>query len=258
MAILIIAEKTNQGLYRSLAIGRERVKIFRRKEAINSIRKRSTEIILLDAGFAVEKGLRLLKKIKSLYPFIPVIFLTGDESEDIVLRAFRGGARDFFRKPFSIQELQDTIKGLLSIKRSAKEKRSPFIKQKISDTEKRAKTSEINQRIDFLQTIGYIEKNLSDEIDLETLAISAYMSKYHFCRLFKKRVGLSPMRFVTFKRIERAKELLGKSDISVSGIAINVGFNDLSTFISHFKKFTGMTPNIYRKSLPGNSPRLKK
>ena len=256
MAVLIVAEKVNHQSYRSLSLGREKTNICTLKEAISSIKKRSTKVILLDPGFAIERGLRLLKEIKTLYPSIPVIFIAGKGSEDIVLRAFRTGVRDFFRKPLNIQELQETVAGLLRVKGLSKEKRSPFVKQKDFKTDKSIKstgTEKINHYIDFLHTLGYIEKNLTDDIDLENLASSACMSKYHFCRLFKKRVGISPIRFVTFMRIEMAKKLLRKDDITISTVAISVGFNDLSSFIAQFKKVTGMTPYIYKKSLHQNN-----
>lgn len=251
MAILIITEKANHELYRRLVLGKEKVNICALKEAIDSINKRSTNVILLDTGFAAERGLRLLKEIKDLYPFIPVIFLTDKGSEDIVLRAFRAGVRDFFRTPVNIQELQDTVTGLLRIKKLSKEKRFPFIKQKDLKTEKLIRKVTKNQYIDFLNTLGYIEKNLTDDIDLENLASSACLSKYHFCRLFKKRLGITPMKFVTYMKIEKAKEIIQKDDITISAVAIHVGFNDLSSFITQFKKFTGLTPYIYKKSLPG-------
>jgi len=257
MAVLIVAEKTNHQSYRSLSFGREKANICTLKEAINSIKKRSTKVILLDPGFAIERGLRLLKEIKTLYPSMPVIFIAGKGPEDIVLRAFRTGVRDFFRKPVNILELQETVAGLLRVKGLSKEKRSPFVKQKDFKTDKSIKstgTEKINHYIDFLHTLGYIEKNLTDNIDLENIASKAYLSKYHFCRLFKKRVGISPMKFVSFMRIEKAKELLRKDDITISTVAISVGFNDLSSFIAHFKKVTGMTPYIYKKSLPKKIP----
>src|SRR4030067_2471094 len=242
MAVLIVAEKTNHQSYRSLTLGREKVNICTLKEATNSIKKRSTKVILLDPGFAIERGLCMLKEIKTLYPSIPVIFIAGkgsEDSEDIVLRAFRTGVRDFFRKPVNIQELQETVAGLLRVKGLSKEKRSPFVKQKDFKTDKFIKstgTEKINHCIDFLHTLGYIEKNLTGDIDLENIASKAYLSKYHFCRLFKKRVGISPMKFVSFMRIERAKKLLRKDDITISTVAISVGFNDLSRFTLSLKK----------------------
>ncbi len=61
---------------------------------------------------------------------------------------------------------------------------------------------------------------------------------------------MNPMKFVTLLRIERAKELLKRNDFTVSLVANEVGFKDLSNFIRQFKKNTGVTPTMYRKQRP--------
>lgn len=97
--------------------------------------------------------------------------------------------------------------------------------------------------------IGYIEENLWSPLDLGNLAEKANLSKFHFCRTFKRHVGINPMKFVNVRRIERAKDLLMKSQLSVSLVASEVGFRDLSNFIRQFKKHTGVTPTMYRGAL---------
>lgn len=59
---------------------------------------------------------------------------------------------------------------------------------------------------------------------------------------------MNPMKFVTALRIERAKELLKKNDLTVSLVAKEVGFKDLSNFSRQFKKVTGVTPTAYRST----------
>jgi AraC-like DNA-binding protein len=92
--------------------------------------------------------------------------------------------------------------------------------------------------------------NLTKQMSLKELAEEASMSKYHLCRGFKKTVGMSPMQFLTAMRVERAKKLLEESSLNVTLIALEVGFNDLSNFIEHFKKIVGSTPTAYKKSIP--------
>jgi AraC-like DNA-binding protein len=79
-------------------------------------------------------------------------------------------------------------------------------------------------------------------ITLVELAQKAGMSKYHFSRVFKRYIGMTPIKFVTLRKIEKAKELLKRRDFNVSAVAYQLGFNDVSTFIKQFKKFTGLTP----------------
>ena len=81
------------------------------------------------------------------------------------------------------------------------------------------------------------------------LANQANVSKYHFCRLFKRRMGTTPMQFVLARRIIRAKELLRREGLTISMVAAEAGFSELSSFTEQFKKFTGKTPTQYRKSL---------
>lgn len=102
----------------------------------------------------------------------------------------------------------------------------------------------VSQR--FPTVITYIEENLHSALELDGLAQKANLSKFHFCRTFKRHTGLNPMKYVAALRIDRAKELLKQDGISVSSIASQVGFRDLSNFIRQFKKVTGVTPSRYR------------
>ncbi|HTG01096.1 MAG TPA: AraC family transcriptional regulator [Nitrospirota bacterium] len=98
----------------------------------------------------------------------------------------------------------------------------------------------------IVHVVSYIEQNLWTPLELDELAKQAHLSKFHFCRTFKRYTGLNPMKYVAALRIDRAKELLKQQDISVSNVASKVGFRDLSNFIRQFKKVTGVTPSRYR------------
>jgi len=249
MAIVVITDKAFHELYRSFPLKGERVKECTPKEAPNFVKKYQADLILLDCGFEVEKGLRLLKEIKALCPDVPIIFLTDETSNNYAVEAFREGARAFMGKPANIFELQDTIEELLKIKRSSKEKRSPFIPAHGTGPEEPIQTITTDKPACILRAVRYIEENFSDKISLDMLAKEAILSKYHFSRLFSRHTGMTPLKFTTFMRMQRAKELLKRADLNVSIIATQVGFNDLGTFIRQFKKHTGVTPNIYRNSL---------
>ena len=93
-----------------------------------------------------------------------------------------------------------------------------------------------------------MEDNFSKDMNLEELAKKAGMSKFHFCRTFKKYLDLSPIQFLTRLRMDRAKTLLGCTHRSISDVAESVGFSDLSNFIKNFKKTVGTTPTGYRKT----------
>jgi AraC family transcriptional regulator len=95
----------------------------------------------------------------------------------------------------------------------------------------------------------YIEEHLADEISLSSLARLAALSPYHFSRAFKQSFGMPPHRYLTSRRIERARILLGERKRSVTEIGLEVGFSETSSFTAAFRKFTGETPTDYRRSL---------
>jgi AraC family transcriptional regulator len=95
--------------------------------------------------------------------------------------------------------------------------------------------------------IDYIQMNLDRSIHLEELATLLNMSQYHFCRLFKRSTGVPPHQFVIRQRVDRAKQLLQKSDRSILDVAIHCGFTDGSHLTRHFRRLTGATPTAFRQ-----------
>jgi AraC family transcriptional regulator len=92
------------------------------------------------------------------------------------------------------------------------------------------------------KTISYINDHLSQNISLEELAQEVGMSKYYFCKLFKQSVGLSPYQYLIQQRVERAKKLLHQGNLSITEVALAVGFCDQSSLSKHLKRLTGLTP----------------
>jgi AraC-like DNA-binding protein len=94
----------------------------------------------------------------------------------------------------------------------------------------------------------YIEAHLTENIELETLADIAGLSKWHFARAFKQSVGTPPHCYLTQRRLERAQELLAETDLSLAQIALQSGFSDQSHFSRRFRIFFGATPRSFRWS----------
>jgi AraC family transcriptional regulator len=95
----------------------------------------------------------------------------------------------------------------------------------------------------------YVEEHLADEFSLSALAELAGLSPFHFSRAFKQSFGLPPHRYLSSRRIDRAKDLLVQRDMSVTQIGVQLGFSDSSSFSTSFHKHTGTTPTAYRRDL---------
>jgi transcriptional regulator of acetoin/glycerol metabolism/AraC-like DNA-binding protein len=100
-----------------------------------------------------------------------------------------------------------------------------------------------------LRRVGeYVEAHLSDTVDLATLAAVAGLSIHHFAREFKQSLGIAPHHFLIRNRVERAKNMLAHTDLSLSEIAYAVGFSDQSHLARRFRQMLGVTPGQFRWS----------
>ena len=92
----------------------------------------------------------------------------------------------------------------------------------------------------------YIEKNYSKDLRISDIANAAYVSETHLRRLFMESCAISPMQYVKKVRIEAACKMIKSSDVGINEIAYTVGYENLGTFISNFKKIEGCTPKQWK------------
>lgn len=98
----------------------------------------------------------------------------------------------------------------------------------------------------FIKVCNYINDHCVEDITVEQLADIAGFSRFHFARLFKQFTNVSYYDYLTQKRIEHAEKLLITPDISITEVAMQSGFNSLSTFNRVFKNFKNCTPSEYK------------
>ena len=101
------------------------------------------------------------------------------------------------------------------------------------------------------RAIEFMHTNFERDLALEEIASAAYLSEYHFARLFKRIMGVTPHGYLANLRIERARKLLAETALPVSEIALTVGYQSQSHFTKVFKSVTGITPRAYRESAKG-------
>lgn len=101
---------------------------------------------------------------------------------------------------------------------------------------------------DSIQTVKeYIAENLNENLTVGALAEIVNMSSSHFSRVFKQQTGFSPYDYILISRLNRAKYLLQVTDMTVSSIAYEIGFNSESNFIYFFTENEGISPGKFRK-----------
>jgi YesN/AraC family two-component response regulator len=198
-------------------------------------------------------GIDVMKEIKDIEPSILVLIATADGEDEVAVEAFRSGARDYLKKPFSISELSTKIDSYLALRRADKQRRKDILPGSETPVQPGMPHADVtlSQYHKIQQAVRYIKDNYRTDIRLAAVARESRLSPAHFSRIFKKVMSLSYRDYLNSQRITEAKDLLRTSAQSITEIATSLGFSDPTGFGRIFKKLTGHTPSAFR-SLPGS------
>jgi AraC-like DNA-binding protein len=108
-------------------------------------------------------------------------------------------------------------------------------------------TTEAHALLRVGNVIGALENDFSKDWKLEDLLKIAHMSRSNLMRVFRKATGQPPIEYLVRLRIQRSMEMLSNTDLSITEIAMEIGFNDSNYFTRQFRAAAGMPPTAYRK-----------
>lgn len=100
-----------------------------------------------------------------------------------------------------------------------------------------------------IRAAEYIDAHAAEPLALEDLARDAGLSAFHFLRVFSRSLGLTPHQHLVRCRLRRAARLLAVSERSVTDVALDAGFGDLSNFVRTFRRAAGVSPGRFRHSV---------
>lgn len=105
-----------------------------------------------------------------------------------------------------------------------------------------------DKRVEDIKTVlTYIRENYKEKIYIADLAGQISLNEQYFCRFFKKAIGRSPIEYINEYRIKQALVLLDETDLPVTDICLECGYNNLGNFLREFRKQTNTTPLQYRR-----------
>jgi YesN/AraC family two-component response regulator len=205
------------------------------ERAIEILRNRAgtdLDLVLTDYKLPHRSGLELLVETKQNWPWIAVVFLTGFGSEDLAVQAFRHGASDYLTKPVQLDALVRTVGKLVTAGASG---------------QRRGRGAGVTDpRIAW--ALKFLHEHFAEPMPLARIAMETNLSRFHFCRLFRRDTGRRFHDYIEDLRLTRAKTLLADDQLSVAQVASTVGFNRLSHFDKRFRKVVGQSPTEYRRS----------
>ncbi len=203
-SVLVIAGEEDMKSYHSLQPQGVEMTALGLNDCVDCLESKKVDVILLDCGYRVWKGMSLLRQIKQACKDTAIVFLTDQESEDIETNAVTEGATAYIKKPVNLYDLKQSIERLLIMKNLSEGRRLFIDSPGQTNGSSYTRTITTDKPHNLLQVVAYIEENLLSALELESLAKKAHLSKYHFCRIFKYHIGMNPMKFVAALRVERA------------------------------------------------------
>jgi AraC family transcriptional regulator len=99
------------------------------------------------------------------------------------------------------------------------------------------------------RAVELMHAHMDRDLPLEEIAAAAYLSPFHFARLFKKLTGASPHAYLATLRVERAQRLLAETDLSIAEVSARVGYSSSSHFTKAFRQARGLTPTAFRSAV---------
>jgi AraC-like DNA-binding protein len=140
------------------------------------------------------------------------------------------------------------IKGLLLQLLAVMIRNHSTVRQSESALEERTKRLR-----EFRDIARFIDTHSDEKLTLDDIAEHAGMSRFHFCRSFRKMTGFSPMEYLNRVRIDKAAALLRENKMDITDVALTAGFDDPAYFCRLFKKMNGTSPSGFRKKLVSGS-----
>lgn len=201
------------------------------------------DLIISDIMMPGMDGFEFCKRIKSDWKtsHIPVILLTAKVDHQSKLDGLELGADDYITKPFEQQELLIRIKNLIEQRKQLKEKYSKTISLQTESSN----STEENELIKKASSV--IENHLGDEnFNSEVLAKEVFMSRSQLTRKMQSVIGQGPGEFIRNYKLNRAAQMIIENKLSITQIALEVGFGSPSQFTRAFQKHFNCLPSEFK------------
>ncbi len=209
------------------------------KEALETLRERSFDIIFSDIKMPLMDGIEFISTAKKEnLTNAKIVVISGYDDFNYAVQVMKNGACEYLLKPIDREAFYGVLEKLdLDIENSTLEGVSI-----VSDfDEYENKVQKINRAVEFIKT------NYNQNINMAVVSNEVSMNYTFFSESFKEIKGQSFVDYLKSVRISMAKQLLRTSCLQVSRISNNVGFNDEKHFLKTFKAEVGCTPSEYRK-----------
>ncbi len=207
------------------------------QRAMTMLKQSRPSALLLDVSLPDMDGITFGKNALHLYPDLPIIVISGLQMFEIVQSAINAGFSAYLLKPLTRNQLLDTFERVLK----------PVLKQEINQTVNHEDKFELDLRKPIESAVQYIQLYYNECLTLKNIADKVYLSPSYFSKSFKEEMGMTFIEYLSWIRVQKAKNMLRMTSLPIDIIANSTGFANSSYFATTFKKIEGKTPTQYRE-----------
>lgn len=214
-------------------------------EALETARAQKPDIVVTDLMMPRMDGMELCRRLKSDPDTsgIPVMVVTAKQEIPSMVEGLAAGADDYVTKPFNNDVLRLRMRRLTERRRREQEGGHPRL---VPEPEKIAITS-LDEKL-LEKAVKYVQDNISrSDLSVEELSKALGMSRVHLYKKILHITGKTPVEFIRILRLKRSAQYLRESQLNVSEIAYQLGFNNPKYFSKYFQEEYGMSPSEYQK-----------
>jgi len=209
------------------------------REALEAIGELFPDVLITDIRMPVLDGLALIREVYYAFPDTKVLIVSGFDDFSYAKSALAFGVKDYLLKPIEVAELRKTM-SRLAVQLDAEQKRfdteHPDFARSTAQDEVAALVKE------------YLRGHFSEEVSLNDLAGRFHLNQPYLARLFKRREGVAPVRYLRDLRINHARRLLSeRPDMEIKQVGSLCGYPDQGYFSRIFKQAVGVSPQEYRE-----------
>ncbi len=210
-------------------------------EGLDLALRTGAQVVITDIRMPKMSGIEMAERIRASMPFVMFVFISGYSDFSYAISAIHLDAVDYILKPVDIDELSNVMKKLANKLQSGKTVPPPSFKKSLDDES--AVSNVIVQR-----AIEYVSSHIHESLQVQDIANALRITPNYLSRIFRDETGDNLIKWITRYKVSAAKSLLLENvETKIYEVADMLGYSDYKYFIYIFKKYTGMTPENYRK-----------
>jgi YesN/AraC family two-component response regulator len=210
-------------------------------DGLRMIRELMPDILITDIRMSGRSGLQMLRDLAGEFPEMQIIVLSGFREFEYAQEAIRLGVLRFLLKPSRMDELREAVSAACDRLKAIHEENTDKL---LTEEDRDAAHGFISAN-----ALRYMQEHYAEKLSLNEVAEMNYISPWHLSKLLKKDTGENFINILNRIRVDNAKKLLKNPALKIYEISERVGFTDIAYFSKIFKKFAGITPNEYRRTI---------